>query len=109
MSFGEEEFFEAFADAGMLDVAEYTDTSGTVHRAPVGFTRPDALMSNEMVQIAAYQIEYETAKLPGLSDGALIKLFGEQHAAAGTPYKVAGNPMKQGNAYFTIADLTRAK
>lgn len=100
MTWSENDFFAAFKDAGMLDEAVFVGTDGTEHRTDVGFVRPDELLLNEMVHITQYQIEYESATLPGLRDGSEIVIVGKK-------YSVQGKPLAQANGFYSIAGLIK--
>lgn len=100
MSWSDDDFFDAFKEAGMLDEAEFTDANGKVHCAAVGFNRPDALLLNEMVQVTQFQIEYEAGSFPGLKSDSIIKVKGKE-------YSVQGKPMALGNGSFIVAGLNK--
>jgi len=96
----EEDFFAAFEEAGMLTDALYTPSLGDARTVKVGFAQPDTLLLNEMVQVAQYQIEYETAVMPDLADGESIVIGGET-------YLVRGEPQKKGDGYYSTAELIK--
>ena len=101
MSWSEDIFFPAFADAGMLTDATYQPSSGpAVPGIQVGFVQPDALMLGDMVQSTEYAIEYRTADMPALKMGETITMGVDT-------YKVRRNPEKKGDGAFSHALLTK--
>ena len=100
MSWSEEDFFAAFDDAGMLSAATYQPAVGAAVSVKVGFSQPDTLLLNEMVQVSQYQIEYETATMPDLDDGESITIGVDA-------YKVRGIPQKKGDGFFSTVELIK--
>jgi hypothetical protein len=97
VAWSEEDFFSAFDDAGML-VDAYRD--GYANPVKVGFAQPTDLLLNEMVQVSKYEIEYETAVMPNL-------VANERLTINGTVYRVATDPEKKGNGFFSTVELIK--
>ncbi len=100
MSWSEEDFFEAFSDAGMLVEALYQPSIGDAVTVKVGFVQPDALLMSEMVQATQYHIEFETSVMPNLRSGEWLTISGNQ-------YKVRGAPEKKADGFFSTVELAR--
>ncbi len=89
--------FEAFAAAGILHTATRLGTMPPA-QFDVGFVQPSALILGDAVQTDHTEVEYVTGAAPDLA-------VGEKLTVCGKDYRVRQKPLKQGDGYFSHAEL----
>lgn len=91
--------FPAFAAVGMLHCAMRMQAMPPA-TFDVGFVQPSQLILGEAVQSDQIEIEYETRSAPDLQRGELL-------AICGSNFRVRQAPSKQGDGFFSRAELER--
>ena len=101
MSWQRDQFWAAFADAGMLALATTVNIGGTVYQnVRVGMREPDELFLDTGTQHTHYEAEFETTALPGLNVGHILTVDS-------VDYRVKSPPRLKATGWFSVVDLER--
>lgn len=98
--------FPAFQAAGMLESAQFTlGDSSVISDVPVGYRKPGEI-EFDGVGRNDHQIEYETAKAPGLRVGNLVRItFRDQTTR---DFRLMSDPLPVSDGFFSRVRLTPA-
>jgi len=94
----EGELWDALRDAGMLTQATFEVPAIPVP-VWVGATFDEDIDVDRMVHQQQYEIEYQTADVPGLAMGGTFVIAGKR-------FKVQYRPMSRGTGHFSKARIT---
>ena len=92
--------FPALRAAGLLDAGRFTVGATVYDDVSVGFRMPGEVDFDGMAR-RDYEVEYETAKVPGLAMGHLVRVKGRD-------FKVLASPLAVGDGFYSVAKLTPA-
>lgn len=92
--------FPALRAAGMLVPARFTVGANVFDDVSVGFRMPGEIDFEGMAR-RDYEVEYETASVPGLAMDHLVRVKGRD-------FKVLASPLSSGDGFYSVAKLTPA-
>ena len=96
----EGELWDALRDAGMLKQATF-EVPAIPDKVWVGATFNEDLDVDSMAHQALYEIEYQTADVPGLTQGGILVIGVKR-------FKVQYRPMSKGTGHFSKARISFA-
>lgn len=88
-------FWEAFKDAGMLEVATIASGPHAGRDLDVGFTQPGLVVFGGAVQAVSYGIEYPTSAAPALALDNRLRI-GRQH------FRCSEHPAPKDSLFTTV-------